>query len=315
MTTSTKHKVALGVSSDPRRGIVLILISGAVFTVNDTAMKWLRADYPVGELVTIRGIFSLIVLACLVYFIGGWHTLRVRDWRAQWLRSLLVLITTVCFLAAIRYMPLADAMGIAFAGPLFTVALAGPLLGERIGWYRWAAVGAGFVGVLLMVRPTGAGFQLAAFLPLVTALCGALRDIVTRRMSVTDHSNATLAFAVAAVVGVGLFTWPVGEVLPSQAWIWPTPTHLALFVLSGVLMGIGQYCVIESLRVAQAAVVAPFKYTSYLWALALGYIVWRDVPSVTSLLGALIVISSGLFIFLRERNMSQTPTVVRGDPS
>ncbi len=305
MAVSSDRTALLSVSSAPRQGIVLVLISGAVFTINDTAMKWLRADYPVGELVTIRGIFSLIVLACLIRFIGGWHTLRIRDWRAQWLRSLLVLITTVCFLAAIRYMPLADAMAIAFAGPLFTVALAGPLLGERVGWRRWTAVGVGFAGVLLMVRPTGAGFQLAVILPLITALCGSLRDIVTRRMSVIDHSNATLAFAIAAVVGVGIFTWPLGEALPSQAWIWPTPTHLALFVLSGILMGVGQYCVIESLRVAQAALVAPFKYTSYIWALALGYLVWRDVPSAASLAGALIVIGSGLFIFWREKALTQ----------
>jgi drug/metabolite transporter (DMT)-like permease len=131
---------SLGVSSAPGRGIVLVPVSGAVFTANDTIIKWLRADYPVGELVSVRGVFTLVAMLVM----GGRRTLRIHDWRAQWLRSGLVLITTVCFVGALRYMPLADAIGIAFAGPMFAVALAAPLLGERVGWRRWTAVGIGF---------------------------------------------------------------------------------------------------------------------------------------------------------------------------
>ena len=126
-------------SAAPGRGIVLVTLSGFLFTVNDSLMKWLRADYPVGEAICVRGLFSLLFLFAFAYFMGGWGTLRVRAWRAQLARATLVIITTVCFIAAIRYMPLADAMGIAFAGPLFTVAFAGPLLGERIGWRRTVA--------------------------------------------------------------------------------------------------------------------------------------------------------------------------------
>lgn len=301
---SSSARQRLSVSSAPQRAIALMLTSGAVFTVNDSAMKWLRADYPVGEIVCLRGIFSLIVLLILVQFIGGWHTLRVRDWPAQWLRAGLVLITTVCFIGAIRYMPLADAVGIAFAGPLFTVALAGPLLGERAGWRRWCAVGVGFCGVLLMVRPSAAGFQLAAILPLITALGGSLRDIVTRRMSLTDHSNATLTFSIFATVCVTAFTLPLGIVVPTQAWIWPSAYHLAVFAASGVLMGIGQYCVIESLRVGQVGLSAPFKYASYIWALILGYLIWGDLPTVSSLFGVVAVVGSGLFIFWREQRLA-----------
>lgn len=297
-------RTALSVSSAPGRGIALVLLSGITFTVNDGIMKWLRVDYPVGELVCLRGLFSLLVLLALIRFMGGLRTLRVHDWRGQWLRAGLVILTTFCFLAALRYMPLADAIGIAFAGPLFSVALAAPLLGERVGWRRWSAVGVGFAGVILMVNPTGEGFQLAAIFPLVTALGGSLRDIVTRRMSVTDHSNATLAFSMLIACGIGALTLPLSAIFPSQTWLAPSSSHVALFAASGVLMGIGQYCIIESLRVAQVGLVAPFKYTSYIWALLLGFMVFGDVATASSMLGALVVIGSGLFIVWRERQLA-----------
>jgi drug/metabolite transporter (DMT)-like permease len=295
---------SLGVSSAPGRGIALVLVSGAVFTANDTIIKWLRADYPVGELVSVRGVFTLVAMLVMLRFMGGWRTLRIHDWRAQWLRSGLVLITTVCFVGALRYMPLADAIGIAFAGPMFSVALAAPLLGERVGWRRWTAVGIGFAGVVLMVNPTGHGFQLAAILPLVTALGGALRDIVTRRMSVTDHSNATLGFSVLVATTLGTLTLPLGIALPSQSWLWPTYSHLGLFAVSGLLMGVGQYCIIESLRVAQVGLVAPFKYVSYVWAILLGFTLFGDLPSGSSVVGAIAVIGSGMFIAWRERRLA-----------
>ncbi|MCB1745005.1 MAG: DMT family transporter [Gammaproteobacteria bacterium] len=301
---------ALDRSSAPTRGIALVIASGAAFTCNDSMMKWLRADYPVGEAITLRGLFALLALLMLLPWMGGWRSLRIHDWRAQITRGLLVCLTTVCFIAALRYMPLADAVGIAFSGPLFTVALAGLLLGERIGWRRWSAALFGFAGVLLMVRPSGAGLQPAALLPLVTALGGAVRDVLTRRMSLTDHSNATLAVSILAVVLFGGLSLPLGALSPEQRWIWPTGPHLLLFALAGVLLAIGQYCIIESLRLAQVGLVAPFKYTSYLWALLLGWLVWRDVPELGTALGATMVIGSGLFIFWREQRLA-TRTVAR----
>ena len=299
-----KSQSLLSVSSAPGQGIALVLISGLAFTLNDTIMKWLRTDYPVGELVCLRGLFSIAALLAIVPFIGGWRTLRVKAWGAQFLRGLLAILTTLCFIGALRYMPLADAIGIAFAGPLFTVALAGPLLGEKVGWRRWSAVGVGFIGLLLMVKPTGAGFQLAALLPLATALGGSLRDILTRHMSVTDHSNATLAFSVIAVTLAGGMTLPAGWLFPHWAWSMPTLAHTGLFAVAGILLGIGQYCLIESLRVAQVGLVAPFKYMSYVWALGLGVLLFGDLPSIASLLGVTIVAGSGLFIFWRERQLA-----------
>ena len=229
----------------------------------------------------------------------------MRRWRSQLARAALVVLTGVCFIAAIRYMPIADAIGIAFAGPLFSVCLAGPLLGERIGWRRWTAAGVGFVGVLMMVNPGASGFTLAALLPLATALGGALRDVLTRHMSTGDHSNATLAVSTLAIVLIAGLTLPLGLVAPSQAWVWPSPLQWLLFALGGLLMGVAQYCLIESLRVAQVALVVPFKYMSYIWAVAFGFLVFGDVPQFLSLLGVALVIGGGLFIFWREQRLSR----------
>ena len=140
-------------------------------------------------------------------------------------------------------------------------------------------------------------------LPLVTALGGALRDILTRRMSLSDHSNATLGVSTLATVLIGALTLPLGLLEAAPAWIWPSAAQLALFAASGFLMGAGQYCLIESLRVAEVGLVVPFKYTSYVWAILFGYLLWQDIPSGGSVAGVALVIGSGLFIFWREQKL------------
>jgi drug/metabolite transporter (DMT)-like permease len=285
----------------------LIIASGALFTISDVMTKWLRTDYPVGETISLRSLASALILMCLIPWLGGWKTVRVRHWRHQFIRILLVVITSACFIGAIRYMPLANAVGIAFAGPLFTVILVGPMLGERVGWRRWSAVAVGFAGLLIVVRPLGVEFQAAALLPLCTAIFSAFRDILTRKMSVGDHSNATLMVSIWGTVILGCGTMFVGDWFPSQTWVVPNLNHIGLFALAGLFMGAGQYCIIESLRVAEAGLVAPFKYVSFLWALLFGFFIWGDVPDHYELLGVSLIIGSGLFIFFRERALNRKP--------
>lgn len=292
---------SLSRSIAPGRGVALIVASGAFFTISDAITKWLRTDFPVGEVIALRSLTSGLILFALIPLLGGWSTLRVRHWRNQGLRAALVILTTVCFIAALPYMPLSSVLAIAFAGPIFTVILVGPLLGESVGWRRWTAVGIGFAGVLLMVQPGGQTFQAAAVLPLGTAVFGALRDIITRKMSVGDHSNATLTVSMWATAAVGFLSYFAEAIFPSQAWATPDLLQLGLFALSGLFMGAGQYCIIESLRVAEASLVVPFKYVSYLWAVLLGFAVWGDTPRVIELAGVSLIIGSGLFIFWRER--------------
>jgi drug/metabolite transporter (DMT)-like permease len=189
-------------------------------------------------------------------------------------------------------LPLADAAAILFAGPLFITAIAPWILNEIVGWRRWTAVTVGFVGVLIMLRPTPEAIQILALIPLTAALCSAFRDVVTRKISPTESTNAIMFWSTLALITVSALSAPFG-------WVAPSISELGLFATSGVLVGIAHYMMIESYRAADASVVSPFKYTAILWAVALGYIIWDDKPDAFILIGSFLVIGSGLYILYR----------------
>lgn len=290
---SVRTAVAAPVSLAPGKGIALMVAGSGLITLNDAAMKWLTAGYPTGELMFIRGAFMFLPILLLTWRAAGRPTAAVRNWSGQLLRAATVVGSTILFLTGLRYLPLADMTAMAFAGPLFVTALATPLLGERVGWRRWTAVLVGFAGVVVMARPSGSGIAWAAVFPLGAALCGALRDILTRRLSATESSLSILVVTTGVVALAGLATLPFG-------WRVPTPFDLGLMALSGIVLGAAHYLIIESLRLAQAALVVPFKYSSLLWAVGLGLLVWGHVPDAGMVLGAALVVASGLYILHRE---------------
>jgi len=151
----------------------------------------------------------------------------------------------------------------------------------------------GFIGVLVITRPTGDLARLAALLPLGSAFAAALRDLITRRMTARESSNAILITTTSAVMLAGLFTLPYG-------WRMPTPGDVGLLAMGGIVTGFGHYCMIETFRHAEAALVAPFKYSSILWAAALGFLFWGDLPDAWVVAGTIIVVASGLYILHRE---------------
>lgn len=287
---ATGQKTATG------RGILFMLIGSACLTLNDAAMKWLIADYPVGEMLFFRGGAVALAVGLALWRLGGASGFRVANPKGQSFRAALMVAGSFLFITGLKYLPLADAIAIAFAGPLFTTALAVPLLRERVGWRRWLAVGAGFGGVLLMTRPSGEVVQWAVLLPLAACLTGALRDIVTRRLTVTESTLATLFYTTSAVALSGLVTLPWG-------WVWPGPTHLAMILASAALMAGAHYLQIEAFRCAEAATIVPFRYSSLIWALILGYLFWAQLPAPTVAVGALIIVAAGLYIWYRERRL------------
>jgi drug/metabolite transporter (DMT)-like permease len=197
------------------------------------------------------------------------------------------------FVAGLGFLPLADNIAVTLAGPLFLTALAPSLLGERVGWRRWLAVGVGFAGIVLMFRPTGEVMRWAALLPVGAALTGAFRDIVTRRISVTESSISMLFYSTVFISLAGLATLPFG-------WRPLAAADVGLMALSGLLLGAAQYLMIEAFRHAEAAVVAPFRYSQMVWAVLLGFVVFGDLPDRWLIAGAALVISSGLYILHRE---------------
>ena len=255
--------------------------------------KWLGQNYPVGQIICLRGVFMLLPIAIMTARSGGIASLRVNKPTDIALRSVLFIGTTALIATSMILLPLADAAAILFAGPLFITAIAPWILNEIVGWRRWTAVTVGFVGVLIMLRPTPEAIQILALIPLAAALCSAFRDVVTRKISPTESTNAIMFWSTLALITVSALSAPFG-------WVAPSISELGLFATSGVLVGIAHYMMIESYRAADASVVSPFKYTAILWAVALGYIIWDDKPDAFILIGSFLVIGSGLYILYRE---------------
>lgn len=278
-------------SSAPGRAIALMMCGGMLLTLNDAVMKWLTTGYPVGQLLFTRAMFSFLIIAVFVRFYGGLESLRIHNPRLHVIRGVVVLCGTFCFVTGLRYLPLADALAVVFAGPLFVTSLAPLLIGEPVGWRRWAAVLAGFVGVVIIIRPGGEAMQWAAVLPLASALFGAFRDLVTRGAMSTENSNALLATSTAAAAIGGLLTLPFG-------WSPVTWEDLGLMALSGFLMGGAYFLIIESFRYGEAGLVVPFKYFNMVFAVGLGFVLWGDLPDVWTWSGTAVLICSGLYLSL-----------------
>ena len=272
-----------------------MVASGALLTINDALAKLMTAHYPVGQLMFMRGVFVLLPIAFLVWRAGGTRVLRVRNPKGQLLRGITVILGSFLFVTALKLMPLADAIAITFAGPLFLTAMATPLLAETVGWRRWLAVVVGFCGVVLMLRPTGA-FQWVALLPLAVALLGAFRDIITRAMVGSESTLSILFVSTLMVTSSGLVTLPFG-------WSAPTAADLAILASAGFCLSGAHYFMIEAFRWAEAGLVSPFKYATMVWAVIFGALIWGDMPDSWMISGTLIVTGSGLYILHRETRL------------
>jgi drug/metabolite transporter (DMT)-like permease len=284
---------AIASMTAPAKGIGLMLIGGLVLTMSDTATKWLTGSYPVGQIMAIRALFTLIPITLFVWQNGGLRSLRIGNFKMQFLRAACAVASSFLFVWGLVHLPLADAIALAFSGPLFVTAMASPLLGEHVGWRRWSAVCLGFVGVLVMVRPTGEAMRWAALLPLCAASMGALRDVVTRLIRMSDSPVAILAFTMAAVALAGFATLPFGW--KPVAW-----EDLLIMAAAGILVGSAQYLVIHAFHIAEASLIIPFKYLTLIWAALFGFMIWGHVPDQWIIAGAVLVVGSGLYIMHRE---------------
>ncbi len=282
------HEAAFG------RAVAAMFLSGALLTGNDAAVKWLTEDLPVGQIMFLRAALLAAGIGVVLLGRGRAGLLRVGDWQGQGLRALFFVAATVFFVNGLRFLPLADATAITFASPLFTTLLSVPLLGERVRWRRWSAVIVGFLGVLLVVQPTGQGLAWAALLPLGSALAIAYVDIATRRLRSTESSIGILFWTTAAVALAGLVTLPFG-------WVWPSALQMSLLLLSALLMGGALYLAIEAFRLAEAASIAPFRYSSMIWAVLFGFLVWGTLPSLAAWSGIALIVGSALYIWHREQ--------------
>lgn len=282
------------------RGIVYSLIGVFLLTASDGAVKWVTDTLPFGQALFIRTSFVLIPIALIVWH-GGRESLRIVSPRNLLVRALLGTSSTFLIVASLSVLPIAEVLTLVFLTPIFVTALAPLLLGEHVGWHRWAAVFIGFIGAVIMLRPGTETFQIAALLPLAAALIASFRDIVTRRISATESSVAILTFSVFGMLAASLATVAWG-------WLPITWEDVAIAALSGVLFGAAHYLMIEGYRLAEASLVAPVRYSNLIWAPMIGFILWGELPSLWLLAGAPLIASGGLYIVFRERQLARRST-------
>ncbi|CAO3450657.1 DMT family transporter [Azospirillum largimobile] len=265
-----------------------------LFAAMDTLIKFLTADYPVPQLMFVRSLVAfLLVGGYTLWRGGGIAAMRTRrPWGHVW-RAFAGLISMGCFFYAFRELPLADVYVLSFAGPLFITALSAPLLGEPVGWRRWVAVVVGFGGVVVMAQPSAGAPLVPVLVGLCAALFYALAALAVRGLSRTETSASIVLYLL-------LTTTVVSGALTVPVWTAPTAYALGLMALVGAIGAGAQVLLTQAFRRAPPAVVAPFEYTGMVWASLFGWMVFGDLPTAPVLLGAMVIIGSGLYILHRE---------------
>ncbi|MGO4735092.1 DMT family transporter [Bosea sp. 2KB_26] len=289
----------------PLLGITLKLISALSFTLMSAGIKAIAARYPTGELVFVRSFFALIPLLLWL----GWRgeipaALKTKNLRGHFKRGVIGSTGMFCGFVALSFLPLPDAVALGYAAPLAVVVLAALVLKERVRIYRWSAVTIGFIGVLIMLSPHLGSFQVAgdnapaigAAFGLAGACCSAFASIEVRQLTMTERTGAIVFYFTLMTTTLGLFTILLG-------WRMPDLQDAALMVAIGILGGLGQIFLVQAYRYGDASLIAPFEYSTMLWAVAIGWFVFGDWPASAVLVGAAIVIASGIYVILREKQL------------
>jgi drug/metabolite transporter (DMT)-like permease len=276
-------------------GIVMMLVATLLFTVMDSIAKSLTASYPVQQVIWARYFFQFALMLLLIPRLGIAGLLWTKRPGVHITRGLLLTVATGCMITAISMVPLADAYTITFTAPFLVTVLSIPLLKERVGWRRWTAVLVGFAGVLIVFRPFAAPVHWAMLLPLITAACFAVYQILTRKVSYDSRETAFMMLFYLAWVGTAVMT----AVVPAY-WQPVAPGDWAWMVGTGALGATGHLILIRALRIAPASVLSPFIYSQIVWALGIGYLWFGDTPNAWMLIGCSVIVASGIYVFYRE---------------
>lgn len=277
-------------------GIAMMLLGVLLFAVNDTLGKWLVGAYTVGQLLLVRSIAGLCVMAPFIRRAGPYAFLRAPRSGLQLLRVAFSTLETSLFFWAVNELPLAEVMAYYMAGPIYVTALSPFLLGERVGWRRWTAVAVGFGGVVLALHPSPDSVSSGAVCALAGSFSYACFLIATRKLAGTPGTVLMTAQLLAAL----LFG---GALVLAQGWTPPGALDLVLMLFLGIGSLSGNLCVNQALRLAPASVVVPYQYTLILWGMIFGYLFFGEVIGPLTLTGAVIIVGAGLFIFLREQRL------------
>ncbi|UYQ72939.1 DMT family transporter [Pelagibacterium flavum] len=279
--------------SPARMGVLIMLLAMFLFSLNDAMGKWLVATYSVGQVLLLRSAVALVILLPFLWKSGLKPILSAERPMLQFARVVFSTAEVFCFYWAVYFLPLADVMTYWLAAPIYVAAMSPFLLKEKVGPIRWAAIGLGFVGVLVALTPSGEVNPLAILVSVVGTLAFALMVITGRTLRGTPDKTLVF-FQITGALIAGLILTPFG-------WVTPTLPDFVLLGTLGVVAMLAHMCVNRAVKLADAAAVAPLQYTLLPWAIILGYLLFGDLPRPLTLIGAAIIITSSFIIYLREQ--------------
>ncbi|MCK4205185.1 DMT family transporter [Brucella pituitosa] len=294
-TTQQQH----GGSAVPAiAGPALMLIGMLMFSLNDAMGKWLVASYSVGQVILIRSVAALVILAPFLWRAGLQPIIKAEKPLLQAARVFFSTFEVFAFYFAVMYLPLADVMTYWLAAPIYVAAASPFLLGEKVGWRRWTAIGIGFVGVIIALNPSSAMFTAPAIISILGTIAFAFMMISGRSLRATPDKTLVFFQLMGALIAGVIFApldWrPLGA-----------PAEIGLMLLLGVVAMGAHMLVNRALKISDAATVAPLQYTLLLWAVLFGWMFFGDIPKASMLIGAALIVGSGLFIFFREQRVKR----------
>ena len=279
-------------STAPAVGFMLVGVLGGLGL--DMCAKGLLATYSLEQFVFLRSLNGLAIFFLIGKQFGGWRALVTSKWHWHLLRTVLSTITMFSFFYGLARMPLVNALTLGFTAPLIVTALSVPLLGDHVGWRRWLAVIAGFIGVLIILRPGVTEVSFATVSVLIAAFTYACGAITSRKLAATESSYSLSVYVIAGPMIVS------ATMLGGDSWQAPDTSGWILFVLAGACSVITWIGIVGAYRRAAPALLAPFEYTALIGAAIAGYLIWNEVPDQWVMVGAMIIIASGLFVVYRE---------------
>ncbi len=304
------------------KGILFMVFGVFCITMNDTIIKQFSDSYPLHQMVFLRSAIGIGFSLGLLQFEGGFRALRTSRPLLHLLRGLCLVAANMAFFLALATTPLADVTALFFVAPLFITLLSIPVLGEKVGIRRFAAVLAGFAGVLIMLRPgsaeTGEADRLTLLLPVVAAFCYACMQVLTRKLGIASTASAMAVYTQGTFILVCAGFWLVAgdgryaEGLESEsmifllrAWTWPADSDWPLLLFLGLLSALISYSLAQAYRSSDAASVAPFEYVAMPMAILWGWLVFGDLPDAWVLAGSALIAASGTYVFLREKQRAR----------
>ncbi len=283
-------------------GILLVVAAMAAFTLEDMFIKRLSGGgMPVGQILILLGLGSAAIFALMARIEGSRISARAAWQRPFLWRALFEAGAAMAFVTALSRVEISVVAAVFQATPLAITAGAAIFLGEEVGWRRWSAIGAGFCGVLMIIRPGLEGFQPAALFVLISVACVAARDLITRRIDLAVASSVVSFQGFAALVPAGMVLVLSG----GEARAALTVADVAMLSGAVIFGALGYYCIVRAMRIGEAAVVTPFRYSRLLFSLIIGALVFGERPDAITLTGAALIIVSGLYTFLRERRLAR----------